>query len=307
VGTADNPIDPVLGPLQDNGGPTRTMAPLVGSPALDAGDNTDAPPTDQRGAPRIAQGTIDIGAYEVQAAPTVGCAVARSLLWPPNRRLVNVGFGVQLNEDADPSVRVRVQVFGNDLADSSDAADIGPGTLRLRSERRPEGLGFQRVYLLVVTATDASGQTSFDVCTVVVPRALTADALFEVRSRARWAEVWYRQYQTVTADFSLLGEGPAGGVVTASSPWARPGAAVVTGEVFRPYPEALTALWNFPGRFPNPRTPPAGAPADRVLSGREAAPGGGRGKRRRDRLSLGPPPGDPRSSEHLCFTYRPGP
>src|SRR6516225_3354178 len=45
------------------------MALLPGSPAIDAGDNTDAPMWDQRGPgfPRIVHGTIDIGAYEVQA------------------------------------------------------------------------------------------------------------------------------------------------------------------------------------------------------------------------------------------------
>jgi hypothetical protein len=68
VGTADNPIDPLPGPLQDNGGPTRTMALLPGSPARQAGDPTDAPKWDQRGPgfPRIVDGAIDIGAYEVQ-------------------------------------------------------------------------------------------------------------------------------------------------------------------------------------------------------------------------------------------------
>jgi hypothetical protein len=62
-------IDPMLGPLQDNGGPTQTMALLSGSPAIDAGDNTDAPMWDQRGPgyPRIVNGVIDIGAFEVQA------------------------------------------------------------------------------------------------------------------------------------------------------------------------------------------------------------------------------------------------
>lgn len=68
VGTPANPIDPLLGPLQDNGGPTQTMALLPGSPAIDAGDNTDAPEFDQRGPgfPRIVNGTIDIGAFELQ-------------------------------------------------------------------------------------------------------------------------------------------------------------------------------------------------------------------------------------------------
>ena len=61
-------VDPNLGPLQDNGGPTFTHALLPGSPAIDAGDNTDAPRWDQRGPgfPRIVNGAIDIGAFEVQ-------------------------------------------------------------------------------------------------------------------------------------------------------------------------------------------------------------------------------------------------
>ena len=44
------------------------MALLPGSPAIDAGDNTDAPEWDQRGPgyPRIVNGIIDIGAFEVQ-------------------------------------------------------------------------------------------------------------------------------------------------------------------------------------------------------------------------------------------------
>jgi hypothetical protein len=64
-------VDPMLGPLQGNGGPTPTMALLPGSPAIDAGDpNPSNPPEwDQRGPgfPRIVNGRLDIGAYEVQA------------------------------------------------------------------------------------------------------------------------------------------------------------------------------------------------------------------------------------------------
>ena len=55
----------MLGPLQDNGGPTRTMALLPGSPAINAGDSTNPPPTDQRGFARV--GTPDIGAFEFQS------------------------------------------------------------------------------------------------------------------------------------------------------------------------------------------------------------------------------------------------
>jgi predicted outer membrane repeat protein len=69
VGSADNPIDPLLAPLDDNGGPTLTHALLPGSPAIDAGNNAYATDWDQRGPgyPRVVNGIIDIGAFEVQA------------------------------------------------------------------------------------------------------------------------------------------------------------------------------------------------------------------------------------------------
>jgi hypothetical protein len=72
VGTQDYPIDPMLGSLQDNGGPTFAHALQSHSPALDAGDNSAATATDQRGLPRVVNGTVDIGAFELQPpAPLV--------------------------------------------------------------------------------------------------------------------------------------------------------------------------------------------------------------------------------------------
>jgi hypothetical protein len=62
--------NPLLGPLQDNGGPTFTHELLAGSPALDAGDPKFTPPPfyDQRGPEfwRIRNSRIDIGSFEVQ-------------------------------------------------------------------------------------------------------------------------------------------------------------------------------------------------------------------------------------------------
>ena len=66
--------DPLLGPLQDNGGPTFTHALLPGSPAIDAGDPNFTPPPDydQRGPgfDRVVNGRIDVGSVEIQSAPT---------------------------------------------------------------------------------------------------------------------------------------------------------------------------------------------------------------------------------------------
>ncbi|SRR6266496_4171175 len=62
--------DPMLGALQDNGGPTYTHALLSCSPAINRGDPSFMPPPDydQRGAgyPRVVDGRVDIGSFEVQ-------------------------------------------------------------------------------------------------------------------------------------------------------------------------------------------------------------------------------------------------
>ncbi|HEV7902333.1 MAG TPA: choice-of-anchor Q domain-containing protein, partial [Pyrinomonadaceae bacterium] len=71
VGFDNVPLDPLLGALRDNGGPTPTAALLCNSPAIDAGDDASTEPplsfaTDQRGRARRAGAHVDIGAFEVQ-------------------------------------------------------------------------------------------------------------------------------------------------------------------------------------------------------------------------------------------------
>ncbi|MGD1083730.1 MAG: choice-of-anchor Q domain-containing protein [Verrucomicrobiota bacterium] len=66
VGGSGCPLEPCLGPLADNGGPTPTIAPLSGSPLIDAGDDSLEGGTDQRGYPRLSGAHVDIGAVEVQ-------------------------------------------------------------------------------------------------------------------------------------------------------------------------------------------------------------------------------------------------
>ncbi|MBI5383215.1 MAG: hypothetical protein HZA90_00865 [Verrucomicrobia bacterium] len=57
-------VDPLLGPLADNGGPTLTMAPAPESLAIDGGDPATCPSTDQRGVARPVGTACDIGAVE---------------------------------------------------------------------------------------------------------------------------------------------------------------------------------------------------------------------------------------------------
>ncbi len=73
-GTIVSTANPMLAALANNGGPTETMALNTGSPAIDAGNSAAVSglTTDQRGPdyPRIDNGTVDIGAFEVQTRST---------------------------------------------------------------------------------------------------------------------------------------------------------------------------------------------------------------------------------------------
>jgi hypothetical protein len=71
IGTSENPIDPLLGPLQDNGGSTWTHALLPGSPAIDAVDprSNVVLDHDQRNVARPLGTAPDIGAFEFEPEP----------------------------------------------------------------------------------------------------------------------------------------------------------------------------------------------------------------------------------------------
>jgi uncharacterized repeat protein (TIGR01451 family) len=102
--------DPKLGPLADNGGPTRTHLPAADSPAIDQGlSNTIGPlatTTDQRGSPRtiddlnianafLGDGT-DIGAVELAApnhAPVAKCKNVTVLAGPNGTANASVDDG----------------------------------------------------------------------------------------------------------------------------------------------------------------------------------------------------------------------
>ena len=105
-------LNPGLGTLSDNGGPTETIPLLAGSPAIDAGDNAKALDasgqpltTDQRGPgfPRIQGARVDIGAFEFTPAPP---PTPPTINWPNPADIV---YGTALDRtqlDATASVTV---------------------------------------------------------------------------------------------------------------------------------------------------------------------------------------------------------
>ena len=148
IGTGAAPIDPLLGPLLNNGGRTRTHALLAGSPAINTGDNnfTSPPFFDQREKPfiRAADGNppfnsgLDIGAYERQAiAPSF--FVVDHLI---DENDGNTDFGeTSLREAialANGSVGADVITFNSDL---SGVIDLTLGELVVSDSVTIQGLG----------------------------------------------------------------------------------------------------------------------------------------------------------------------
>jgi hypothetical protein len=158
VGSHTAPIDPLLGPLQDNGGPTQTHALLAGSPALNAGNPSQLGTADQRGVLR--SGGVNIGAYQASASALVRTA--------PDTVPAGVPFSITV-QAVDPFGQTAVGYQGmvhftasnGAMADYTfTATDAGQHTFA--------GLVVRQAGALTVTGTDTSndsvtGSTSFTV------------------------------------------------------------------------------------------------------------------------------------------------
>ncbi len=139
IGVAGNEVDPLLGPLQDNGGPTLTHALLFGSPARDAGTNVGVLGTDQRGFARIFDGdgdglaTVDIGAFE------------SGFVVNTFEDTVDVLPGDQASADRDGNSSLRAAVMEANALSGDDTILLIPGT-----------------YTLTIAGRDEDGSTSGD-------------------------------------------------------------------------------------------------------------------------------------------------
>ena len=125
-------VDPQLGPLSNNGGPTLTHALLSGSPARDAGNNVNPPTTDQRGFSRIVDGdgngiaTIDIGAYE-------SGFVSNSFT-----DTVDVFPGDRVSADSDGFSSLRASVIEANTLPGNNTIVLGAGEFTLSVPGRDE-------------------------------------------------------------------------------------------------------------------------------------------------------------------------
>ncbi|BBD69636.1 hemolysin-type calcium-binding region [Nostoc commune NIES-4072] len=171
VGTKANPIDPKLGLLQNNGGNTLTHTLQPGSPAINTGSNAltlSKINTDQRGAERIADGIVDIGAVEVQPSTTIA---------PPTTSKPNGTVVTNTNDSGEGSLRQAIlnanANAGEDTItfagvfsdDTPDIINLTSGQLTITDDLRILGTGTSnltisgnddfRVFEIANTGTDA--------------------------------------------------------------------------------------------------------------------------------------------------------
>ena len=128
LGSTGSPINPRLGPLQDNGGPTFTQALLAGSPAIDAGATALA--SDQRGVSRPQDGDgvggaqPDIGSFESEGLPEL--TINDVTVAEPANGSTLVNFTVSLSRSSSVAVSVDFATTdGTALAGSDYTANAG--------------------------------------------------------------------------------------------------------------------------------------------------------------------------------------
>jgi hypothetical protein len=145
--------------------------------------------------------------------PIVTCNVATTTLWPAIHDLITVGLSASATDNC-PGTVISVAVFGDedDLENtgdgvfSPDAKDIALGTLRLRAERKGNSDG--RVYLIIVTATDASGNVSRCCRTVTVPLDQSKASVASVAAQAAAARAYCELNGTAPPGYFVIGDGP---------------------------------------------------------------------------------------------------
>jgi hypothetical protein len=152
-------VDPRLGPLQDNGGPTLTMALLPGSPALNAGEPDESVVADQRGVVRT--GGVNIGAYQASSSAFVLTAPAS----------VTAGTPFDLTVRAKDSFgQPAVGYTGTAHLSSSDGQAVLPDdhtfTLTDGGSHTFPGVALRTAGISTVTATDAGSLTGSGTVTV---------------------------------------------------------------------------------------------------------------------------------------------
>lgn len=168
-------VDPLLGALASNGGPTQTRALLSGSPAINGGTNPDSLTTDQRGTgfARVKGSAIDVGAYEFSANPLIASLSPSASTMYRGQVLTLTAGGVSDEDGTITKVSFYHDANNNGVADASEllGSDTSSSggyvwTFTLPASYSPGN----NVFLAVATDNDG-GLSAAVAATVNIPNA----------------------------------------------------------------------------------------------------------------------------------------
>jgi hypothetical protein len=123
-----NNTNPLVGPLQNNGGSTPTHALLIGSPAVDAGVAANCPTTDQRSVARPQGTACDIGAFEF-------VPLTQTIVFGPlaNRPITDPPFGITATASSGLTVTFASLTPATCSISNTTVTLIAVGTCTLRA------------------------------------------------------------------------------------------------------------------------------------------------------------------------------
>lgn len=124
------PLDPLLGPLANNGGPTLTHLPLPGSPAIGMGNNEACLAIDQRQGPRTVNNP-DVGSAELKLAQVSGVPINAGAVQRSTVTQVRIDFGERVSFMGSPALAILLNRQSDNAAPAFNATvdNAGPTTI----------------------------------------------------------------------------------------------------------------------------------------------------------------------------------
>lgn len=219
-----------LASLADNGGTTLTFALLPDSPAINAGNNADAPATDQRGFARIVGGIIDIGAFE--SATTCDFTIN-----PTNQFISSFGGNITVNVTGAASCsRTAVSALEwISVTSGSSGSGNGTVTLSIQANTGSARTGTVTIAGQTFTVNQSSGCTfSLSSTSSALIPSTGGGGTFDIQSGAGCAYTASTTDTWITIDGSVsgTGSGTISYTVAANTGAARTGTITVGGQTF---------------------------------------------------------------------------